>query len=222
MTLTDIKFEHLKTDYHIYLPYLSNLHEDFGGPSVYFHQQALIECSQNFLSNRHIEMIYATLSSWGMHRMGKTKTKMVSFDIFKSSVMKMASDLEELRFLNLTQFDYPPNDLLQRIQHICFRLQVSISNSKIVGNSKALAHIIPNLVPPIDRQYSIRFFAQKLANFKDTNEEASFYLHILQKCFELVQILKFDPHITIDNRFNSSLPKIFDNLLMIFLKKSTG
>lgn len=220
MTITDTKFEKLKTDYLKFLPHLSNLHEDFGGPSVYFHQQALIECRHNFLSNRHIEMIYATLSSWGMHRMGQTKTKMVSFDIFKSSIMKMASDLEDLRFLSLTQFDYIPNDLLEKIQHICFRLQVSISNSKIVGNSKALAHIIPNLAPPIDRQYSIRFFSKKLSNFKDINEEAGFYFCLLRKCYEFVRIIKFDSNIMIDTQFNSSLPKIFDNLLMIFLKKS--
>ena len=35
--------------------------KDFGGPSVYFHIQAIKEQSTNFLSDRHIEMIYAMI-----------------------------------------------------------------------------------------------------------------------------------------------------------------
>ena len=54
----------------------------FNGPSLYFHQKAL-ECQQTeFLSNRHIEYVYATLVAWGMHRMGPTGTKMPNFDEF--------------------------------------------------------------------------------------------------------------------------------------------
>ncbi len=44
--------------------------KEFGGPSIYFHVQAIAEQGSHFLSDRHIEMIYATLASWGMHRMG--------------------------------------------------------------------------------------------------------------------------------------------------------
>lgn len=59
---------------------LDILHE-FGGPSVYFHTQCIREKKQSFLSDRHIELIYATLTAWGMHRMGdpkKTKAKLLT------------------------------------------------------------------------------------------------------------------------------------------------
>jgi hypothetical protein len=49
--------------------------DNFGGPSVYFHVQAIKQQEMGFMSDRHIEMIYATLASWGMHRMGDTRTK---------------------------------------------------------------------------------------------------------------------------------------------------
>lgn len=57
---------------------------EFGGPSIYFHVQCIREKKQNFLSDRHIELIYATLTAWGMHRMGDpktTKTKLVELSI---------------------------------------------------------------------------------------------------------------------------------------------
>lgn len=221
MIITDKRFDDLKSKYLSCVPALSTIHSEFGGPSIYFHQQALIECNNNFLSDRHLEMIYATLSSWGMHRMGKTQTKMVDFDVFKKSTERFKNDLIDLRLLALENFNSEPTELLNRIQEICFGLNVSVSKSKIVGNSKALAHILPNLVPPVDRQYTIRFFAEKLSDFKGIAEEQKFYIHILKKCYEFAHLLIKDPAIKIDKQFNSSLPKIFDNLVMVYLKSST-
>jgi hypothetical protein len=76
---------------------------EFGGPSVYFHVQAIKEQGLNFMSERHIEMIYATLASWGMHRMGKTKTKMVKYDTFKQSLGRQRSRLFEFRELKMDE-----------------------------------------------------------------------------------------------------------------------
>jgi len=219
MIITNQRFEELKTNYKNYLPRLKTLHMDFGGPSVYFHQQALKEASQNFLSERHVEMVYATLTSWGMHRMGETKTKMVDFEQFRSSIDALHSDLIQLKSVRLEQFTKEPSKILAKLQSLCFKLKVSISNSKIVGNSKALAHILPNLVPPVDRQYTIRFFSTSLSNFRNTDEEQLFYSHILKQCYEFVQIIKIDAKVSIDDCFNTSFPKIFDNLIMLSLKE---
>ena len=68
--------------------YFENAYEEFslfGGPSVYFHKRCLEAAGDEFLSLRHIEMLYATLASWGMHRMGdpdQTKTKLTEWNQF--------------------------------------------------------------------------------------------------------------------------------------------
>ena len=59
----------------------------FFGPSLYFHQKALEFQQKDFLSNIHIEYVYATLVAWGMHRMGPNGAKMPDYDIFKSSIL---------------------------------------------------------------------------------------------------------------------------------------
>ena len=219
MKLSNKNFASLTVEFPNYVADLLTIHDDFGGPSIYFHQQALIECEKDFLSLRHLEMIYATLAAWGMHRMGKTKTKMLDFETFKSSIINLKDELTKLKKLRIEDYQSEPTELLQALQDLCFSIRVSISNSKIVGNSKALAHILPNLVPPVDRQYSIRFFAERLANFKGIDEEKEFYLHILKRCYEFSRLLKENSGITVDKRFNSSIPKISDNMLMIHLKK---
>ena len=220
MKTTDARYERLKANYRDYSRALATCHEAFGGPSIYFHQRALTEGRKKLLSDKHLEMIYATLAAWGMHRMGKTHTKMVSFEIFKKSVYSVKADLEKLRHVSLEDHEAVSDQLLSELTDICFRLQVSVSKSRVVGNSKALAHILPALAPPIDRQYTIRFFCDKLQNFQDIEEERRLYAHILRKCHEFCLIIRKDPTILIDSQFNSSLPKIFDNLVMVYLKSN--
>jgi hypothetical protein len=38
------------------------------------------------------------------------------------------------------------------------RIKVSTSRTQIVAGSKFLHHVLPDLVPPIDRRYTFRFF----------------------------------------------------------------
>jgi hypothetical protein len=46
-------------------------------------------------------------------------------------------------------------------------LRLSVSSATIVVNSKALFHLFPEFIPPIDRQYTVRFFTQTPAKWRD-------------------------------------------------------
>jgi hypothetical protein len=75
----------------------------FGGPCVYFHRECLRAREQGFLSDRHIEMLYATLTAWGMHRMGdadKTK-KLTDWAQFRESLINSGASLRSLRDVKL-------------------------------------------------------------------------------------------------------------------------
>lgn len=209
--------------------------QDFGGPSVHFHQQSIRAQAAAFLGDRHIEMIYATLASWGMHRMGDpedTKAKMVEFDAFRSSILACQTELTTLRnerFENVTPDQY--GEILQGLRGVYGRLKVSISESTLVAHAKTLAHILPHLIPPIDRQYTVRFFTQDASEFFTKSGQyrlpqvpngldAQFGLFV-----ELSGKMKtlFDrcdrtiPQVN-GQGFNTSYPKIVDNLIMAFVK----
>jgi len=208
---------------------------EFGGPSIYFHVQCIKEQHTLFLSNRHIELIYATLASWGMHRMGDpktTQTKLHEFKEFKASIICSKSVLRELTEIEYTDID--ENDylsLIQGLKGVYSKLMVSISNATIVGHSKTLAHILPNLIPPIDRQHTIRFFTQDKSEFFYRNGkyrlvqvpnglDAQFDLFAeiclkMKKLFEQADRKMFTLN---PDTFNTSYPKIMDNLIMAFVK----
>jgi len=209
--------------------------KDFGGPSIYFHVQAIKEQETDFLSDRHIEMIYATLASWGMHKMGDTeitKAKMVEFPEFKQSIIKHHDPLQQLSSLRMdlcSQEHYGKH--IDDLEQIYYTLKVSIAEATIVAHSKTLAHILPNLIPPIDRQHTIRFFTQenkdfftKSGKYRPVNPPQGIvtqFVDFKKYCCRMKILFDRCEHqlFTIDKEtFNTSFPKIMDNLIMAFVK----
>jgi len=134
----------------------------FGGPCVYFHRECLKAGQEAFLSDRHIEMLYATLTAWGMHRMGDTetaKTKLTDWETFRDSIVSQKTALK--KFLHGRMIGIPEDEYSRMVLDLrpCYRaLKLSVSGATIVVNSKALHHLFLNLIPPVDRQHTIRFF----------------------------------------------------------------
>jgi hypothetical protein len=202
---------------------------------VYFHIQAIKEQNSNFLSNRHVELIYATLASWGMHRMGdpeETKAKLVEFSEFRDSILSQREKLSKFISVRMDSCSLDRYaSFLNEIRDIYCGLRVSISDATIVAHSKTLAHIFPHFIPPIDRQYTIRFFTQdnkefftdsgkyKIVNvprgmdaqFDDFKKYSYRMKALFDQCDHRLFVIDSDS-------FNTSYPKIIDNLLMAFVK----
>lgn len=125
----------------------------FGGPSLYFHRRA-IETRQSPLVLNHLEYVYATLASWGMHRMGSAGSKMLGFDVFCRSIESLKDKIAEAQQLA------PPSMSLRGwevLKEMFQGINVMASGTRLVGNSKVMHHLIPNIVPPIDREYTLRY-----------------------------------------------------------------
>ena len=200
----------------------------FYGPSMYFSKEALKACEQSFLNNRHIELIYATLAAWGMHRSGEYGAKMPDYQDFKKSILVNRETLSKLRnkrieCLSRKEFE----DVLKDLRHLCFDedgICASKTKSKVVSASKTLAHILPNLVPPIDRQYTACYFNYNKGNFtrkreKDLLEIAMRTLFSLYQDNLFVVCAKRFIYINYNNTI--SLPKLFDYLIVEAVSKKS-
>jgi hypothetical protein len=127
--------------------------ETFGGPSLYFHQKALEAASIPNL-DRFAECVYATLASWGMHRMGQGGSKMCDFGPFYDSLKAgwpLVLALRSKHPKELTVADW------SSLQALFGGIKCMQTATLLVGNSKVLAHALPNLVPPVDREYTLKF-----------------------------------------------------------------
>ena len=216
----------------------------FSGPSVYFHKRAIDEAKrkigEDFLGERHLEMIYAVLPAWGMHRMGETLTKMVDYEKFKKQIMNQEKVIKAMKqkYEDKTIVDVSDEDV-KNIVKLMFDIRVSESHSQLVSSSKTLHHILPDIVPPIDRAYSLKFMGRTISyqikNFdqkteKEKNDaldkkiakEISVAIEYMEMMKEFMndknRLSKMKQYLKDD--FNTSLPKLFDNLVVAFVKRN--
>jgi len=211
----------------------------FGGPSVYFHGQCVEAARTDFLSEKHIEYVYATLGTWGLHRMGETATKMVDWADFRASIEDLRDDLLALRQYKLVDVSSDTLDslLADDIHKVFMGIRVSASKALLVGNSKGLHHILPNLVPPIDRQYTLRFFYYPKDRFltvskgklkwrlvdlpADRSEQYEIFQLVNREIWRIIHASEFqrlDLDEDEDAPMNTSRPKIVDNLIIAYVQ----
>jgi len=194
--------------------------QTFGGPSLHFHRRALgLEGSVN-QANR-AELIYAVLSSWGMHRMGKGGSKMQPFAVFRKSLDALRPDITAARRLRPGKVG--PKGWA-RLKHIFRSVKVMASGTTLVGNSKVMAHVLPNIVAPIDRQYTLKFLFGSTYLQNDIRKEWSlmrkiledFFFSVVCDCGFVAQATKWQS----SGRYSwdTSLLKIADNLVIGAMK----
>ena len=214
----------------VHIKTLMSSPKNFEGPSVYFHQKA-IECARNdkeFLGVRHMEYIYATLVSWGMHRMGTKGAKMQEFDLFRKSIddnKDAIIALKDMKSIQSLKSDYFFNEVLPMLTEICFKIDATKSKAKLVSSSKTLAHILPDLVPPIDRQYTLQFFYETKSHpINDNKHGEDVFKKVMTAMYNFYQNPENVKNATgylndKGQKFCDSLPKIFDNIIVNYISK---
>jgi len=192
--------------------------ELFTGPSLYFHFKTLdllrhyASATQALEDDEFFESMYATLTAWGMHRMGSGGAKLVELPELKESFRQQAEQIRQVEDLHIWEIE--KQDILKitrLLWDIIHGLRVGIGRTKIVAGSKALHHLLPDLVPPIDRQYTIRFFYHHTTlnqgDEKAFNEIYPYHYKIAVSCREEIRSrLGFG--------MNTSATKVIDNAIV--------
>lgn len=125
----------------------------FGGPSLHFHLRAL-DAARAKDCPRFAEASYAMLAAWGMHRMGTRGAKVREFSDYEASLgaaWPTILGLQGKQPLELEDRDW------KDLEAVFSTIHAMASSGSLVGNSKVMAHAVPNLVPPVDREYTLRF-----------------------------------------------------------------
>lgn len=153
--------------------------ETFRGPSLYFHRRAFATRHPP-VSFTHLEYVYATLASWGMHRMGRGGSKMQSFDTFSQSVEPLNDRIAEAQSFDFHEMD----DIKWAVLKEIFQgVKVMASGTSLVGNSKVMHHMLPNVIPPIDREYTLWFLHGNTTIKNDLENEWLLMKRIISEFF---------------------------------------
>jgi len=214
------RVEEICNNFEFYLEKFDKL-DPFTGPSVYFHLKTLetlnvLGTEEALESKSFFEYLYATLASWGMHRMGPKGAKLVDFNIFMKTLQAQKARILELQEIKLTQISEENlNDVINRLWNILDNLKVSATETQLVAGSKVLHHIIPGLMPPIDREHTLRFLYGYPPTYSSDEER---FKRTLPCFWEIGSRNKNTIPKWIGRGFHTSETKVIDNAIVGYVK----
>jgi len=197
----------------------------FTGPSIHFHHRTVQRLAElgsvqsAVRDDQFVNYLYATVACWGMHRMGPKGAKMLEFGVFQKSLVRNAETIQALSTLSIQQLsereiDGIVDDLWKLLKGDT-GINVSATNFPLVAGSKVLHHLIPNLMPPIDRTYTASFFVWKN---RMQNEPKEMFRDTFPRLVHLAQKIELPAKKHLGSGFNTSLTKALDNAIVGFIR----
>ena len=96
------------------------------------------------------------------------------------------------------------------------------SKRRIVGVSKALHFLLPDLIMPIDSSYTMPVIYGYNRYSNDREKETKDFIHIFRKTVEIAQRLNLSPSDIDGDGWNTSIPKLIDNAIIGYDKLEPG
>lgn len=195
----------------------------FSGPTVYFHNKTLAvlrqydESFEALDDDRFFDYLYATLTSWGLHRLGPAGAKLTELEEIKKSLKSQKAQIFRLQPLEITSIPLGRvHEVASDLWAILDGMVVSATKTKIVANSKALHHVLPNLMPPIDREYILRFFYN---HTNLTRSGGTVFKEIYPLFLKIASACRVSILTHIGSGMNTSQTKVIDNAIIGFVLK---
>ena len=106
-----------------------------------------------------------TLVKWGMDSRGLAG-HLLPLSEFSFRLRNYEDQLIELEGLDIEDGGLSLQKIGRQLCSLITEMKLSQTKNQIVIGSKALHHILPNLIPPIDREYTRRFFEFWMPQFQ--------------------------------------------------------
>lgn len=161
--------------------------------------------SEDFLNS-----LYATLKSWGI---GMRGSNLRPFDEFRIAIRESVGSINKLDGIKIDDPKTHSSDLSNSLWSIIASLNIVKNNAPIVAGTKALHHILPDLVVPVDRAYTQKFFGWKNPEFQYGQEKV---FGVSFRTFAQVAS-KLDLEQFLSDGWCSSKTKIIDNAIIGFV-----
>jgi len=185
------------------------------GPDLYFykrlnHLRDSCNSIESFLGDDYnIEILYATLVSWDMNSRG---AKMKYFDEFRTNVLSCLNQFRELE--NYEQsLSIDLSMLMPILRNTYESLSLMETSRKLVSNSKLLHFLFPKLLMPMDGMSTLSYF------YGHTGESVNKYVEIIGLLYEIMNKPE-NWNNYLDNNWNTSVPKMVDNAIILLVGKS--
>jgi hypothetical protein len=156
-------------------------------------------------------LLYKTLPRWGI---GMRASVLVSFTEFRSTLESHLGQLVELEPLTIESLTENVQSTIGAIDFLISDLHVVDNRARIVAGTKALHHLLPNLVPPMDRQFTGAFFGW--STLDPQNNQTVILNEAFGAFVEIAGVTR--PSRLVGAGWRTSSTKVLDNALIGYCK----
>lgn len=163
----------------------------------------------------YIHLAYQTLADWNMDQRG---ARLVPVTEFRDSILQHVNELSGVKSWRLELLGSDGVvEALSRLKPLFLGLKVMQSRARIVGISKTLHFLLPNLVMPIDRRNIMDLLYLGAPYSNNPEKEFRLFAEIFEEYYLLSNKLSLSTMDVDNSTWNTSIPKLIDNALIAFL-----
>jgi hypothetical protein len=156
----------------------------------------------------------------GVYRLDNPNARLVDFSKFRQQMQSLCEQLSELATLRLHEMSEQDVELaLTRLELPLNTMQIVLADWPLVAASKLLHHLLPHLVPPVDRRYTLTYFVGRP---DDSRYLPSYTFGQIMRAFWKVAIGNAQELATrvVDGwegpgAWNTTIPKLIDNAVFV-------
>ncbi len=158
-------------------------------------------------------LIWNTLDAWNMNQ---RRAKLTSIDNLRSSILVNRFNLLELYQYKLHSISAGEveSKVIRSLKQVFVGLNVMESKRRIVGVSKTLHFLLPDLVMPIDGKYTLSFFYGYNKSSTDVEADYNTFEEIFRWTRKVTSKLGLNQDDVNNVAWNTSVPKLIDDAII--------
>jgi hypothetical protein len=158
--------------------------------------------------------LYSTLEAWDMN---KRKAELNDFEIVRKSIQQHEPYLVDLYKNKLESIgEENAQTIIRDLEFVFCHLETMKSKRRIVGVSKTMHFLLPDLVMPVDSTYSMPYFYGTNRYSPKAEREFQMFLDIFTKTRRITNTLQLTNKDADGEKWNTSIPKLIDNAIIGF------
>ena len=174
----------------------------------------------NIKNRCFIDLIWATLDAWNMN---SRSAKLADIEDFKkklidnTEVTEAIESLKKYSIEDLSEKNDKSKGIFEQLKTLFNMLKLTDTDTKLVTFSKTMHFLLPNLIVPIDRKYTLKFFELNINNAKD--EEFDHFTNIESTFGLFASEVNLDDFVSKNSKWCKYKTKIIDNIIIGYVKK---
>ena len=229
MKFKDIKFNRFLNDKDIFTSSVKKMERDYRPlePGQFLYTWLLKKNKEgNIFGDEYLELVYATLIAWNMDGRG---AKLNEIDKFKKTIRDYKEEINSLRNYDIKKLSTEEiKEILNKFKKLFYGLELTgilrgkKIKSKLVAFAKTMHFLLPDLVMPIDRSYTLYFFygTEQFSTYKENGKNNEKQFNIFKEIFyKVCELSKNDFVMNYPkNKRSPNIPKVIDNAIIGYKK----